>query len=146
MCIRDRRDAESNQLDLTISVAQHVLGLTDQFLKGQGIADANLQTERSKRFRQWVSQHTLLNSDGKPSLVFDFSTSSASNGPVSYTHLDVYKRQKLDAAKYQFDLTQQGLREALDHRLGSGCLVSDFYTQSEWALLSRAVQGQERCV
>jgi hypothetical protein len=77
------RDAESNQLDLTISVAQHVLGMTDQFLKGQGIADADLQAERSKRFRQWVSQNTVLNSDGKPSLVFDFSTSSASNGLIS---------------------------------------------------------------
>ena len=50
---------------------------------------------------------------------------------------------KLDAAANQYDLTEQGLREALTYRLGSGCLVSDFYTQSEWALLSRAAQGQE---
>ncbi|HHY56136.1 MAG TPA: hypothetical protein GYA08_11945, partial [Chloroflexi bacterium] len=50
---------------------------------------------------------------------------------------------KLDAAKHQFALADQGLREALGHSLGSGCLISDFYTQTEWLLLSRAVQGQE---
>lgn len=77
------RDADTNQLDLTISVAQHVLGLTDQYLKGQGVADADLQTERSKRFRQWVSQNTTVGSDGKPTLVFDFTLSSASNGLIS---------------------------------------------------------------
>ncbi|MEZ4617695.1 MAG: hypothetical protein R2867_19575 [Caldilineaceae bacterium] len=37
------RDAETNQNDLTISVAQHILGLTDQYLRGQGVADADLQ-------------------------------------------------------------------------------------------------------
>ncbi len=49
---------------------------------------------------------------------------------------------KLDAAQYQYDLAQQGLSEALDHSLGSGCLVSDFYTQAEWALLSKARRGR----
>ena len=77
------RDAETNQVDLTISVAQHILGLTDQFLKGQGVADADLQTERNKRFRLWVAQNTYLGSDGKPTLVFSFTTSSAVNGIIS---------------------------------------------------------------
>ena len=77
------RDADTNQSDLTISVAQHILGLTDQYLKGQGVADANLQTERSKRFRQWVAQNTYLGSDGKPTMVFSFTTSSAVNGIIS---------------------------------------------------------------
>ena len=77
------RDAETNQADLTISVAQHILGLTDQYLKGQGVADADLQTERDKRFRQWMSQNTYLGSDGKPLLLFNFSTSSAVNGIIS---------------------------------------------------------------
>lgn len=77
------RDAETNQVDLTISVAQHILGLTDQYLKGQGIADADLPTERSKRFRQWVAENTYLGSDGKPTLVFSFTTSSAVNGIIS---------------------------------------------------------------
>lgn len=76
------KDAETNQLDLTLSVAQHLLGLTDQFLKGQGVADANLQSERAKRFRQWVSQNTFVGSDGKPTLVFSFTTSSATNGLI----------------------------------------------------------------
>ncbi|MFN8443574.1 MAG: hypothetical protein U0175_22540 [Caldilineaceae bacterium] len=76
------KDAETNQLDLTISVAQHLLGLTDTFLKGQGIADANLQSERTKRFHQWIAQNTILGSDGKPTLVFSFTTSSATNGLI----------------------------------------------------------------
>ncbi len=49
----------------------------------------------------------------------------------------------LDAAKYQYGLAEEGMRESLNHSLGNSCLVSDFYTQSEWALLSRIVQGQE---
>ncbi|MEZ4866433.1 MAG: hypothetical protein R3C14_34260 [Caldilineaceae bacterium] len=77
------RDAETNQNDLTISVAQHILGLTDQYLKGQGVADADLQTARNKRFRQWVAENTYLGSDGKPTLVFSYTTSSAVNGIIS---------------------------------------------------------------
>ncbi len=50
---------------------------------------------------------------------------------------------RLRAAKYQYELAEQGLAEALDRNLGSGCYVSDFYQQSEWSLLSRAVDGQE---
>lgn len=77
------RDAETNQSDLTISVSQHILGLTDQYLKGLGVADADLQSERNKRFRQWLAQNTLLGSDGKPTLIFNFATSSAVNGIIS---------------------------------------------------------------
>jgi hypothetical protein len=50
---------------------------------------------------------------------------------------------QLRAAKYQYELAEKGLAEALDRGLGSGCYVSDFYTQSEWSLLSRAIQNQE---
>ncbi|MCB0108288.1 MAG: hypothetical protein KDE53_20345, partial [Caldilineaceae bacterium] len=50
---------------------------------------------------------------------------------------------RLEAAGNQFDLAEQTLREALEHSLGSGCLVSDFYSQSEWALLSSVAQQQE---
>ena len=77
------RDAETNQVDLTISVAQHILGMTDQYLKGQGVADADLPTARSQRFRQWVAENSYLGSDGKPTLVFSFTTSSAVNGIIS---------------------------------------------------------------
>jgi hypothetical protein len=76
------RDADSNQRDLTISVAQHVLGLTDAFLKGQGVPDAELQAERTKRFRQWVAQNTQVGSDGKPQLVFKYTASSGTNGLI----------------------------------------------------------------
>lgn len=77
------KDAETNELDLTISVAQHVLGLSDQFLRGQGIAEANIQAERTARFRQWVAQNTGRGADGKPVLIFTFATSSATNGLMS---------------------------------------------------------------
>jgi hypothetical protein len=50
---------------------------------------------------------------------------------------------RLRAAKYQYELAERGLNEALDLNLGSGCYVSDFFTQSEWSLLSRAMEGQE---
>ena len=76
------KDADNNQRDRTISVAQHILGFSDAFLKGQGIADADLEAERARRFRQWVAQNTQLGRDGKPQLVFTFSTSAASNGLI----------------------------------------------------------------
>ncbi|MFZ4662408.1 MAG: hypothetical protein ACOYNY_35695 [Caldilineaceae bacterium] len=76
------KDAETNQRDLTLSVAQHILGLTDLYLRGQGVADANLQPERTRRFRQWVAQNTSLGSDGKPTLRFTFSASAATNGLI----------------------------------------------------------------
>ena len=47
------------------------------------------------------------------------------------------------AAKHQYELAEQGLAEALGRAVGSGCYVSDFYTQSEWSLLSRAIENQE---
>ncbi len=50
---------------------------------------------------------------------------------------------RLRAAKYQYELAERALNEALDRNLGSGCYVSDFFTQSEWSLLSRATEGQE---
>ncbi|MCE7988081.1 MAG: hypothetical protein DYG89_43505 [Caldilinea sp. CFX5] len=76
------KDAETNELDLTISVAQHVLGLTDKFLRGQGIAEANLPAERTARFRQWVAQNTVRGADGKVVLIFNFTASSATNGLI----------------------------------------------------------------
>ena len=50
---------------------------------------------------------------------------------------------RLRAAKYQYELAESGLAETLDRNLGSGCYVSDFFTQSEWSLFSRAIEGQE---
>jgi hypothetical protein len=50
---------------------------------------------------------------------------------------------QMRAAKHQYELAEQGLAEALGRALGSGCYVSDFYTQSEWSLLSRAIENQE---
>jgi hypothetical protein len=77
------RDADSNQRDMTISVAQHIVGLTDAFLKGQGVPDAELQAERTKRFRQWVAKNTRVGTDGKPQLVFKYTASAATSGLIS---------------------------------------------------------------
>lgn len=76
--------AQVNQRDITLSVAHHLLGLTDQFLLAQGVPNANLESERTQRFRQWVAQNTQVDDDtGKPKLVFTFSTSAASKGLIS---------------------------------------------------------------
>jgi hypothetical protein len=50
---------------------------------------------------------------------------------------------RLRAAWYQYELAEKGIAETLQINLGSGCYVSDFFTQSEWGLLSRAIDGQE---
>ncbi len=73
-------DAEINQEDFRLSVAQHILGLTDQALRLSGpAADA----ERTRRFRDWVAQNTVRGTDGKPVLYFTFSTSIVENGIFS---------------------------------------------------------------
>lgn len=58
---------------------------------------------------------------------------------------EVFVRQevaKLRAAKHQYELAETGLAEALTRAVGNGCVVSDFYTQPEWSLLSRAAENQ----
>lgn len=50
---------------------------------------------------------------------------------------------KLRAAENQYQLVEAGIAEALDRPLGSGCLVSDFFTQTEWSLLVEAAAGKE---
>ena len=43
----------------------------------------------------------------------------------------------------QYEKAEAAVSSGLRRMLGSGCRVSDFYTQAEWALLSRAVEGKE---
>ncbi len=50
---------------------------------------------------------------------------------------------RLDAAKNQYALAEGMLNESLDIKVGNGCYVSDYFTQSEWSLFSRAIEGQE---
>ena len=50
---------------------------------------------------------------------------------------------KLRVADHQYKEAEIGLQEAMTHTIGSGCVVSDYYTQTEWALLSRAAESQE---
>ena len=77
------KDAETNQRDINLSVAQHVLGLSDQFLQGQGFTGAAINTERVRLFRKWVSENTKLGSDGKPTLIFSFTLTSDAKGILS---------------------------------------------------------------
>ena len=50
---------------------------------------------------------------------------------------------KLRAAENQYALVEKGIAEALDKPLGSGCVVSDFFTQTEWSLLLEAAASKE---
>lgn len=77
------KDAEINQRDLTISVAQHVLGLTDTLLQSEGFTGAALQDERTQRLRQWIAQNTSVGSDGNAILTFDLAASADPRGLLS---------------------------------------------------------------
>jgi hypothetical protein len=50
---------------------------------------------------------------------------------------------KLRVAQFQFERAEAEMTSAMHHNLGSGCYISDFYTQAEWAIFSRAAEGQE---
>lgn len=73
-------DAEINQEDFRLSVAQHVLGLSDDFL---GLSGDAARAERVRRFRDWVARNTSTGGDGKPMLQFSFTTSLEENGVFS---------------------------------------------------------------
>ena len=77
------KDAETNQRDLTLSIAQHVLGLSDQFLRSAGFSGDAIKVERTRRFRQWVTEHTSLDNSGNPVLSFDFALSADTKGVIS---------------------------------------------------------------
>ncbi|MBN2548092.1 MAG: hypothetical protein JXB15_02955, partial [Anaerolineales bacterium] len=52
--------------------------------------------------------------------------------------------KQLEMAIEQYLLAKQAIAEGMDHYLGLGCYVYDFYSAAEWILLSRAVEGLER--
>lgn len=52
--------------------------------------------------------------------------------------------RKLELAVKQYKLAEEAVSEGMSIALGSGCFVSDFYSDAEWALISRAVEGMER--
>ncbi len=72
-------DNEITGQPFTLSVAKHVLGWTDEEL---GCAVGSACPERTRRFREWVANHTELIND-EPVLVFNFPTSAADNGLFS---------------------------------------------------------------
>jgi hypothetical protein len=82
-------DAEIDQETFTVSMAQHVLGWTDEELGLEGDA---ARAERIRRFREWVAEHAETGTDGKPVLVFSISTSPADNGVFSNVIAQGYDR------------------------------------------------------
>lgn len=86
-------DAQINAADFKISVAQHVLGLTDAALAKAGFATPQAaQAERTRRFREWVAQNMQIGSDGKPQLKFSFATSVLNQGTFANVAQQGYER------------------------------------------------------
>ncbi|HMN26741.1 MAG TPA: hypothetical protein PKE45_01205, partial [Caldilineaceae bacterium] len=54
----------------------------DAVARGRGGPGATPRPVRPRRFRQWVARNTRIGSDGKPTLVFTFTTSIASKGLI----------------------------------------------------------------
>ena len=50
---------------------------------------------------------------------------------------------KLQFAVYQYEEGEKRINEALGRVVGNGCYVSDFFTQTEWALLSSMAEKKE---
>lgn len=65
--------------------------------------------------------------------------SSSTTGGNAYV---IQELAQLRAARYQFQRAEEKLAEGLDRSLGSGCRISDFYTQTEWRLLADATEQQ----
>lgn len=82
-------EAAVNPSDFTISVARHVLGLTDEAL---GLTGQAAESERTRRFRAWVAEHTLPGGNGKPQLIFSFTTSAAEKGIFSNVIQEGFER------------------------------------------------------
>jgi hypothetical protein len=80
-------DAETDRELFTMSVAQHVLGLTDEEL---GMSGEAARLERIRLFRQWVAANTHIGTDGKPVLVFSLATSPADDGIFSNVIAQAY--------------------------------------------------------
>lgn len=91
--------AEVTPIDLKVSVAQHVLQLTDEFLRGEGFTTAEaISAERTRRFRKWVAENTVINDfeaprDNKPVLKFSLTTSLLDGGLFSNVIPQGYDRQ-----------------------------------------------------
>ncbi len=81
------QDSAISPEPFTLSVAQHILGLTDARL---GLTGAAAEAERVRRFREWVAANTRPGPDGQPMLAFDFSTSLVDNGIFSQVILQGY--------------------------------------------------------
>ncbi len=76
------RDSRINTENFRISVAQHILGLSDEYL---GLTGDAAEAERIRRFRAWVAENTGPGTgpSQKPVLTFNFSTSLVDNGVFS---------------------------------------------------------------
>ncbi|MFN8471150.1 MAG: hypothetical protein U0822_02925 [Anaerolineae bacterium] len=105
-----QQDSDVQQEDLTLSVAVHVLGLTDEALQGQTHPNCPVAGDvacvRRERFRDWVRQNTTIGANGKPALTFTFSSSIGNGGmfsrvvpPDDYQHFWLHKLSGLGQPK-----------------------------------------------
>jgi len=86
---------QTNAGDFKVSVAKHVLLLTDEALAKEGFTDpAAAQAERTRRFREWVAQNTINDPkiSGQPVLRFGFTTSLLDGGLFSQVIQEGYER------------------------------------------------------
>ncbi len=77
------KDAEIDDEDFSISVARHVLGLSDAYLTGEGFSGAALEAERLRRFREWLASRKRLDDNQDEIIAFDFTTTSDTKGILS---------------------------------------------------------------
>lgn len=111
------KDAEIDDEDFKISVAKHVLGLTDKYLESEGFTGDAIEAERVRRLRQWVTDR-LDDEGGSQVISFTFTTSSDTKGILSNV-----KRQGYD---YYWLHKMAGVGLPLAGNTGTGLnLVSD---------------------
>lgn len=90
--------ADTTAVDLKISIARHVLHLTDAVLISQGYTTPQaIESARTAEFRKWVAQHTVPNTfespkDMKPVLIFTMTTSLLDDGLYAHVIPQGYDR------------------------------------------------------
>lgn len=107
----------TNTRNVTLSVAKHVLGLTDAYLSGLGFTGDAIEVERQRRFHEWVAAHQRADANtGKPILEFTFATNIVPGGLLNQlisTNYDSYWLHKVQSLTMNLKTTQTG---ALDYR------------------------------
>jgi len=85
---------QTNADDFKVSVAQHILLLTDEALAKEGVPPEDYEAVRTQRFRAWVAENTINNPEisSKPVLMFPITTSLLEGGLFSNVIQEGYDR------------------------------------------------------